>query len=317
MQKAHNKVRDVLDFLLKMQGSLRNGINTVQYNYRDGVGRLYANGESKTKRSKTIAGCFSGLRSALIGHKASDIDISNSLPTLTPQWIRSHYPNLLNDDKIVEALELLEDYVDNRTEWFSALMKYHGCAKANAKTLMLLVLFGGDPQYHISEMPSNSETVLPKVQNLTDKLGYLRKCVVDAAELEYHDLCQLKRKQKADTESYYRSVFAILTHEQENKCLLSMYKFFKELDIDVYALIYDGLAVSFRANMKSLLIKVQERVLTDTGYTIKLEEKPMYGLQSEDPEELKCLQDIQPVDPEDISTLRPIGFVNYREFITQ
>ena len=316
-QKEHNKVRDVLDFLLKMKGNLKNGVNTVQYNYRHGVGRLYATGESKSTRSKSIAGCFSGLRAPLIAHKASDIDICNSLPTITPQWIRTYFPELLNDPQIVEALELLEDYVQNRPEWFAELMRYHGCHKDAAKTLMLTVLFGGDPQYHISEMPNNTATVLPRVQDLTDKLGYLRKCVVDTAEHEYHDLCELKRKQKEDEESYYRSVFAILTHEQENKCLLSMYNFFKEKEMEVYALIYDGLAVSHRANISSLLIEVQQRILTDTGYSLKLEEKPMYGLQNDTPKELECLQDIQSVACTDIATLRPIGFVNYREFVTQ
>eukprot|EP00966_Prymnesium_polylepis_P121987 2819780-Prymnesium_polylepis.1 len=60
----------------------------VRYYFKDGIGRLYAKGETKTERSKSMQGCFSGLRAPLIGHIGHDIDIENSLPVLTAQWLQ-------------------------------------------------------------------------------------------------------------------------------------------------------------------------------------------------------------------------------------
>eukprot|EP00966_Prymnesium_polylepis_P156481 3615447-Prymnesium_polylepis.1 len=81
--KEHDKVRDVLKYLMAM----RKRPVVTEYAYLSGIGRLYVKGGTKTERSKSLQGCFKGLRAPLIGHVGHDIDIENSLPTLAVQWL--------------------------------------------------------------------------------------------------------------------------------------------------------------------------------------------------------------------------------------
>merc|ERR1711965_1185290 len=97
-----------------------------EYYYSHGIGRLYVKGGSKTERSKSMQGCFKGLRAALIGHVGHDIDIENSLPSLTVQWL-DKLVDLGKAELSSDEYVLLKDYVNDRTSWLSEIQKFHGC----------------------------------------------------------------------------------------------------------------------------------------------------------------------------------------------
>ena len=85
-------------------------------------------------RSKTMQDCYKGLRAPLIGHKGHDIDIENSLPSLTLQWL---------DMTFGEAnlpLDSLRDYVNHRDKWFEGIGQWHGCDRDTAKQLVIVTL---------------------------------------------------------------------------------------------------------------------------------------------------------------------------------
>ena len=54
---------------------------------------------------------------------------------------------------------------------------------------------------------------------------------------------------------------------------------------------------------------LRQSVELETGYEIKLCEKPLFGLQDADIKELKCTKDITPIDPEEMDT-RIRGYVD-------
>ena len=129
--RKHDKVRDVLKFLaeMTMQPIMK------EYHYSNGIGRLYVKGGSSTTRSKSMQGCFKGLRASLMGHIGHDIDIENSLPTLTVQWL----------DRLVELgkAELsfddfinLKHYVNDRSNWLAEIQEFHKCDRESAKNLV-------------------------------------------------------------------------------------------------------------------------------------------------------------------------------------
>ena len=83
--RSHDKVREVLQYLVQMRSACP---LKIAYHFKNGVGRLYAKGESRDSRSKSMQGCFKGLRAPLIGHVGHDIDIENSLPVITGKWLQ-------------------------------------------------------------------------------------------------------------------------------------------------------------------------------------------------------------------------------------
>eukprot|EP00966_Prymnesium_polylepis_P260200 6010467-Prymnesium_polylepis.1 len=65
-------------------------------------------------------------------------------------------------------------------------------------------------------MPKNGQRAHPSVRRLAQELKEVRHAVVDAKRGEYKDLLRIKRKEKSGDE-LYRSVFAILTQDIEQK----------------------------------------------------------------------------------------------------
>ena len=311
-QKAHNNVRDVLDYLYRMKGQCVNGKLKVRYHYKDAIGRLYAKGETKAMRSRSMQGCFSGIRAPLIGHVGHDVDIENSLPVISTQWLEK----LISKGVIIDCvIEMLKNYTENRDVWLSEIMRYHECDRDQAKKIVLVVLFGGEPNFkHLKEMPKNKYRPHPWVRKLADELKTVRKTLVDALCDQYKDLIDQKREEKSDEESFYRSVFAILTHEQEDLCMRAIREYVKEMKVNIYSLIHDGLILSDCTD--ELLRGAEKRVLDKTGYSIKLAEKPLYGKQYDDIKELQCIRDIEPVDPESIDT-SPRGYVGFNTLLSE
>ena len=158
----HNKVRDVLDFLKALNDQCVNGKLHVKYFYKDAIGRLYAKGETTKMRSRSMQGCFSGVRPALIGHVGHDVDIENSLPVLSTQWIEK----MVKEGTVECDITMLKDYSENRDVWLSEIMKYHECDRSQAKKIVLVVLFGGEPNFkHLKEMKLHLD--LTKIQCLS------------------------------------------------------------------------------------------------------------------------------------------------------
>jgi hypothetical protein len=310
-QKQHNKVRDILDYLYSMKAQCDKGKLNVKYFYKDGIGRLYAKGETSKMRSRSMQGCFSGLRAPLIGHVGHDVDIENSLPVISTQWL----DKMISEGVIDCTIDLLKNYTENRNVWLSEVMKYHDCDRDQAKKIVLVVLFGGEPNFkHLKEMPKNQYRPHPWVRKLADELKIVRKTVVDALWDHYKDLIDKKREDKMDEEALYRSVFSILTHEQEDLCMRAIREYVKEMKVIIYSLIHDGLILSECTD--ELLRGAEQRVFDKTGYSIKLAEKPLYGKQYDEIKELKCTTNIEPLDPESMD-MSPRGYVTYNTFLSE
>ena len=96
---------------------------------------------------------------------------------------------------------MLKNYTENRDVWLSEIMRYHECDRDQAKKIVLVVLFGGEPNFkHLKEMPKNKYRPHPWVRKLADELKTVRKTVVDALWDQYKDLIDQKREEKSDEE---------------------------------------------------------------------------------------------------------------------
>ena len=289
LREKHNKIRDIYDYLTAFKEVCdKDGTNKVKYFFKHGVGRLYAKGETKDKRSKSMQGCFSCLRPALIGHVGHDVDIVNSLPVITVQWL-----DRLTAEGVIDCrYETLCDYVANRDDWFAQIMKHHECSRDAAKTMVLIVLFGGEPEKHLKEMSKNKYRPAPCINKLNKQLDIVRTTVIDAMEDTHADLFKILRSTKKDDGEFRRSAFAILTHTEEFKIMKQFMRFVSKQEITVFSLIHDGAIISESSD--DLLRDAESYIKKKTGYSIELLEKPLFGLQDKPIKELECLANIEP-----------------------
>ena len=272
--RQHDKVREVLTYLeeMKKQPMLK------EYYYSHGIGRLYVKGGSSTVRSKSMQGCFKGLRAALIGHVGHDIDIENSLPSLTVQWldklVELGKAELSSDDYV-----LLKDYVNDRASWLSQIQKFHGCDRETAKNLVLVTLFGGDPKWHLKNNATlNTSITYPRLQQLVAELTTVRRKVVNFQNQlpKYRKMYERKLKEKGSEEAAMRSAFAIYTQEIEDCVMEKIREYIWSQGINIYSLIHDGLITSACSDE---LLRGIEDYIAQHGWDIRLAEKPLHDLQ--------------------------------------
>ena len=282
--RQNDKVREVLQYLEEMtkQPIMKD------YYYSHGIGRLYVKGGSSTVRSKSMQGCFKGLRAALIGHIGHDIDIANSLPSLTVQWLDKLVDlgraELSSDDFI-----LLKDYVTDRALWLSQIQEFHGCDRDSAKKLVLVTLFGGDPKWHLkSSATLNLDDTFPRLQQLVEELISVRRKVVTFQNQlpKYRKLYVRKLQEKGSEEIAMRSAFAIYTQEIEDCVMEKIREYIWSQGVDIYSLIHDGLITSACSDE---LLRGAEDHIAQCGWHIRLAEKPLYGLQDQPIPELSPL----------------------------
>ena len=279
--RAHDKVREVYSWLCSLRDSPP---ERVEYRYATGIGRLYVSGGSKSVRSKTMQDCYKGLRAPLIGHVGHDIDIENSLPSLTIQWL-----DMFGERSAELPLDSLRDFVNHREKWFEGIGEWHGCDRDTAKHLVLVTLFGGDPSWKL-EVEQKSDVLYPKLQQLVTDLAVVRHNVVTwQNEIpKYKELYNQKLKQKrGDVAATERSMFSLYTHEVEDVVMGHLRDFMALQKIEIFALIFDGMITS--ACSDAILRAAEAYVEDQTGLHIKLAEKPLFGLQNQPIPELACL----------------------------
>ena len=279
--RAHDKVREVYSWLCSLRDSPP---ERVEYRYATGIGRLYVSGGSKSVRSKTMQDCYKGLMAPLIGHVGHDIDIENSLPSLTIQWL-----DMFGERSAELPLDSLRDFVNHREKWFEGIGEWHGCDRDTAKHLVLVTLFGGDPSWKL-EVEQKSDVLYPKLQQLVTDLAVVRHNVVTwQNEIpKYKELYNQKLKQKrGDVAATERSMFSLYTHEVEDVVMGHLRDFMALQKIEIFALIFDGMITS--ACSDAILRAAEAYVEDQTGLHIKLAEKPLFGLQNQPIPELACL----------------------------
>ncbi|KAI9334336.1 hypothetical protein DFJ73DRAFT_764140 [Zopfochytrium polystomum] len=84
---------------------------------------------------------------------------------------------------------------------------------------------------------------------------------------------------KKEMENVKGSFLSLVLQDIENQILMVMYKKFKEMDLEIGTLMFDGLIIEKNGvkdkNMDDLLLEVERTVKKETGYEVKLVEKPM------------------------------------------
>lgn len=209
------------------------------------------------------------IRHVLAKNYYHDIDMTNAQPVLILQYC----------EKRNIACEHLKNYVNNREEVLERVQKAHKINRDEAKLLILRLCYLG--KYIIKkEDPTTKEIreyepkkVLKILVDFRNELEQIAEAMC-TIEKETNDLVQKDK----DRKNKKATVLAITAQVLEHKCLMSMYKYFKNIKCEIGVLCFDGLMIRKDKKLKDMDNILEECctfVKQKTGYQIKLVDKPM------------------------------------------
>lgn len=272
-----------------------------KYRSRNDGGRLYPTGMPKAPgwnkgeaRSVCIQGAPRELRPFMCCRWARDFDMANAQPEMLRQM-----PRRLQwaDGRAAPTLPELERWCVDRPEYIEHVATFHSLPtdaeryyeyrKDTVKELMIRLMFGGKYESWIKDICAEfrrSEAREPRserVEALQTELAQLRKDVFESRNwvaFVEQDRARLRREgKKKDDDAIDRAVFARIAQKTEDEVLTVMRCFLKDHGWTVLTLCFDGLITQHRPGRILDLAAMNARILQDTGYIIKIVEKPLFS----------------------------------------
>ena len=236
----------------------------VSYKQNNNIGRYFACG------SLSLQSLPREIRHTITNDYYYDIDISNCHPVLLCQYAKSK--NL--------KCKYIQSYIDNRDTLFEEICKEYKCSKDKVKNGFLCILNGAK-----SFLKMNDD-VMPKFVKKYKKEVILIQQYIFENELEYKKLGLANAKKKQEQNNYNSSnelgsTMNIMLCDIENRILQCMVNYLneKELVKSYITLVFDGFMIPKEKlkdiDVNDLLIELEQEVLKELNYNIKLVVKPM------------------------------------------
>ena len=290
LQICYTKCGDILDGPLK--NSFRKYINKHVNSDRDNdgytfvyvhyttkifehksIGRMYptisTNGINPEIRNERKCMTFSHsmpkiLRDSLCVEIYHDIDFVNSHCSILLQ--------LLKNNNI--SCKYLEKYVNNRDVILYETCEYYNIEKEIAKNVFIQILYGAN----ITKWKQDNNIV---VYDDYDFIIKFQKCIrtASSALLSLEKYSRYIRYSKYNSSTNPFSAISYILMTIENKCLIELYKHYLSLGYAIGSFEYDGLKIQKKKGMdifpEEHIKSGQEYIKKQTGYDIRLTEKPM------------------------------------------
>lgn len=262
---------EILKGILKKYLNSKKKSDEIQYGF---VGKLKHG--RRFSKSCSLQSLCKKIRHTISGDIYYDIDMKNAHPTILSQYC----------GKNEISCQKLDEYVNDRDGVINSLVKeYPDVCYDEIKTLLLTILNGGGEHEvegmnqwlldYYYEMKSVREKVCKKNPELVKRAKKRKETNIDGAATNYL-MCVI-----------------------EDEILQSIYKFCKDVNVDVGALVFDGLMVYRDSHyftehsVDDFLQLARDFVKKQTGWDIILVEKPMKsGLDLSD---LTCEDEIEMV----------------------
>ena len=254
----------------------------VKYEQKRGYGRLNTTNERRFDdfyKHEVRVLCLQGaprlLRPFLCGRFCRDFDMQNAQPTILLQLAK----RIRNG---VHQMPMLQQWVDDRPGFIAHVAEVHNITedvKDTVKQLVISLIFGGEYEHWMEKRRLPVDVQSPWVARLARELAELRASVFHhdrfrgrvQSERERH-----AKEGKKDAAAADRSIFAVLAQHEENAILSVVREGVAKQEFGVESLQFDGLFVLERPDGKTLDLKpIEDKILTTTGYEIKMVEKEL------------------------------------------
>ena len=233
-----------------------------------GLGRRFPNFDSLSK-------LWHVLRNTLTDNIYYDVDMVNAQPVILSQILKKN--NLL--------CPLLEKYINERDDIFKNVSLVFGCSRDTVKQLFISMMNGGGIESWIKENKLSIDSLKENKENETIKyIIELKEELKENAKLIYfkdpfkmvNTLKHSRDKNRDPCNNPIYSHLSIMNGEIEDRILMYIKDGLEERGFNIGVLIFDGLMVEKDKELTEEIIKeIEEKILNDLSYDIKLKIKPM------------------------------------------
>lgn len=247
----------------------KNGTKTINVSYKQNndVGRYFAVG------SLSLQTLPREIRHTISCDYYYDIDIVNCHPVLICEYAKSKNLKCRN----------IEKYINDRDNIFEKLTNDYNVPKDKIKNGFLCILNGAK-----TFLKMNDDDMPEFVKKYKKEVINIQKYIFEN-EPKYKKLGIANAKKKQNINNYnisneLGSTMNIMLCDIENKILQCMINYLNDQDLikTNVTLVFDGFMIPKDnlkdVNINELLNKLEKEVLNETGYNIKLIEKPMNNI---------------------------------------
>lgn len=235
-------------------------------------------------------GMPNAIRPYLMQKWGHDLDIENCHVSLMYQLGSTYHKWDEHEEKNLPALSLhmMEMLYKDRDEFIKHIADFHflasdqdmypGYQKELVKPLLLRILYGGRYDTWLEEQNLFVGQKSPRVLRLERELGILRDAVLRSERFAWlvrsENEAQKRRGRLRDAAD--RGVFSKVAQYLECEVLLAMRQHLLNKGWDVHSLVFDGLIVGDRPDVKLNLAEIERYVEHETHFTVRIVEKPLF-----------------------------------------
>jgi len=269
--------------LAKIHHTEKKQLEKYLYNYENGrVKVVYkkncAYGRSNPVNSLALFSIRREIRQTLAKPTMTDFDIDNAHPTLLYQ--------IFKHNKI--ECSKLKYYIENRDDCLLEVMEHYGVSRDEAKTLYIILLYGGGVKTWRAKIKENNIELYVKIKHIqntkfTDELkAELKELSINIIN-NNEDLVSIIKEKKGDADYYINSsVMSLFLQELECRILEILFKYCCSKNYILngnVSLCADGLML-MTENIKHIdnniiLNEFKQLIISETGFDLNFSVKEM------------------------------------------
>lgn len=268
---------DSKKLLIKYYKKLNKDTNVINVEYKQTT--YHNTGRYFSLNSLSLQNVVREVRHTIGNEYYYDLDIVNAHPVFLLSYCKKNN---------IEC-DVLEDYINNRDEYFKDIKKTFNDEKYLAKQLMLTILNGGGDG-EVKKCSSKIKAFRNEIKNIHEEVCNIEK--------ELYEITKNKPTDKPEYNLNGRCTNMLLC-DMENKVLFKMVQYLENLNINVGVLVFDGCMIEktsiTKEALQNILIDVEQYVYKELDINIKLKIKDMDEGFEIPPEELENI-DMELID---------------------
>ena len=233
-----------------------------------------------------VQGMSGQLRPFLLNTIVHDLDMENAHPTIVLQQAQEYHRWPEHSGGVAPLSTFhLSCVVNDRPEFIKHIADFHSLPtdpeirKRMGKGLILKLMYGGGYASWLREnrLPF---CMSKRVKALKEEILVIRRAFLSSKKFSSSVCAERARldQQKGKVgDAADRSIFAKLAQHQEHVLLMAMRRYLRNHNWVVHSLVYDGLTVAHQEGRQVDLKAMEIFVKEGTGFSITINEKPLFG----------------------------------------
>ncbi len=278
----HNSIKTILD-------TSKDGVFEAKYSQKNNQGRYYV------EKSIGLCNLTRTIRHTITCDYSVDIDIKNSSPSILYNLLQKENEKLIGNNKF--KYKNLENYIQHRDEFLQSICEIKNIDRKDAKALVVAIINNKYiPKNELISYPPKFVNFDWEMYHIKNKLAIVfadlfeetkrekeEKLGLNIEEEEENDLEISDDEEEEKTEvikkekkiNYMGSFMTKLLFNFENEIIMNCLNVFKEKNIAVHGLQYDGFPFDKKHKNNELLELCKEEVLKKMGFHIEFDFKEL------------------------------------------